>query len=264
MCAEIVQCRTALSPSRLPGLDWALNPYRGCRHACAYCYAQDVTHFRTDIPWGAVVEVKANIARVLRRELARRRYDGVCGIGTVTDPYQPAEREYQLTRGCLSELKRKDIRISILTKSDLVLRDLDSLVHWSGAEVGMTVSCIDDRIASILEPGAPPPSVRMDALSRLVAEGIDVYMMLAPVIPGISDSEDLLVRAVDAASAAGVGRIMWDGFNPRPLAIDRVSKVSSLHDLGMDVSARWNHQDAVRAILSRECADRGVGLLDAF
>ncbi|HUV60661.1 MAG TPA: hypothetical protein VMW71_00635, partial [Thermoplasmata archaeon] len=149
-------------------------------------------------------------------------------------------------------------------KSDLVLRDLDSLVHWSGAEVGMTVSCIDDRIASILEPGAPPPSVRMDALSRLVAEGIDVYMMLAPVIPGISDSEDLLVRGVDAASAAGVGRIMWDGFNPRPLAIDRVSKVSSLHDLGMDVSARWNHQDAVRAILSRECADRGVGLLDAF
>jgi DNA repair photolyase len=264
MRADIVQCRSALSPSRLPGLEWALNPYRGCQHACAYCYAQDVTRFMTDTPWGSRVEAKANIVRLLRRELARKRYEGVCGVGTVTDPYQPAENEFQLTRGCLSELRKNEVKASILTKSDLVLRDRDVLVGWPGVEVGVTVSCIDDRIASVLEPGAPPPSARMDALSRLAAEGVDVYMMMAPVIPGISDSEELLVRAVDAASAAGICRIMWDGFNPRPMAMERVSKASSLHDLCVDVSSPWSCRDAVRAILSRECRRRGMNLLDAF
>src|SRR4030065_2036625 len=122
MEVRLVECRSAVSPSRLPGLDWALNPYRGCGHACSYCDAQDVTRFEMARPWGDVIEVKTNFVGNLRRDLEKNS-KGVYGLGTVTDPYQPLEERYELTRGSLALLKRFRARVSILTKSDLVLRD---------------------------------------------------------------------------------------------------------------------------------------------
>lgn len=260
---RLVQCRSALSPSRLPGLNWALNPYRGCEHACSYCYAQDVTRFEPGKPWGETVEVKVNIVELLRKEL-RRGLKGVCGIGTVTDPYQPLEKEYELTRRCLAELRRAGASVSVLTKSDLVLRDLDLLRDWPGAEVGVSVGCADGHIAGIIEPGAPAPEARFRTLSELSGNRVNCYLMAAPIVPGTCDSEQGLTELVRMALEAGVRRIMWDGFNPKPCAAARLRR--SLDRLGPDAFARFANADRSRAqaVLSRECLRAGIELQSAF
>lgn len=258
-----VRCRTALARSKLPGLDWALNPYRGCSHGCLYCYVQDVTGFALDRPWGSAVEAKVNIAHQLKNELGKG-VDGVVGVGTVTDPYQPAEAELELTRGCLALLKRYGARVSILTKSDLVLRDLDLLEGWEGAEVGVSIGCPDDSAASMLEPGAPAPSRRFDVLARLTEAGMDTYLMAAPIVPSVSGSDGMLTRLVHMASEAGVRRIMWDGLNPKPVASARmIASVPSLRaDMEVARSGTWTSR--VRLKLSAECESKGITLVDAF
>lgn len=258
-----VKCRTALSVSKLPGLDWALNPYRGCAHGCLYCYVQDVTGFALDRPWGSAVEAKVNIVRQLKAEL-EKGVKGVVGVGTVTDPYQPAEAELELTRGCLALLKRYGTRISVLTKSDLVLRDMDLFEGWVGAEIGISVGCPDDGAAASLEPGAPSPGRRFAALARLSEAGLDTYVMAAPIVPSMSGSDSMLGDLVRRASEAGVKRIMWDGLNPKPVASQRmVSSMPSLKaDLELSRSSAWSAR--VRIRLARECEERGLALVDAF
>lgn len=258
-----VKCVTALSRSRLPGLDWALNPYRGCTHGCLYCYVQDVTGFELETPWGAVVEAKVNVAHQLKRQL-EKGVEGVVGVGTVTDPYQPAEEELQLTRSCLALLKRYRARVSILTKSDLVIRDLDILRAWEGAEVGVSIGCPDDGIAAGIEPHAPSPTRRFAALAELTDKGVDTYLMAAPIVPSASGSDSMLADLVQRASEAGVGRIMWDGLNPKPVASTRmVGAMPSLRaDLDLARSKTWTSR--VRIRLAEECAARGLTLVDAF
>jgi len=128
-----VKCKTALSKSNLPGLDYSLNPYRGCQHSCAYCYVPNVLRIKRN-EWGSFVDVKTNIPNVLSKEL-RIKKPGVVGISTITDPYQPAENNYKLTRYCLEQLLRHDFPVCIQTKSDLVARDIDLISKFSKAEV---------------------------------------------------------------------------------------------------------------------------------
>ncbi|MCU0858990.1 MAG: radical SAM protein [Thermoplasmata archaeon] len=263
MARKVVECRSALTPSRLPGLDWALNPYRGCEHRCAYCYAQDVTRFEAGRPWGDSVEVRANIASRLKGEL-EKRVDGVYGLGTVTDPYQPAEREYELSRACLAMLRRFEGRVSVLTKSDMVLRDLDLLGTMPGAEVGVTVSCVDEKVASVIEPGAPTPGRRFEALAGLASAGVDCYLMIAPVIPGVSDSEAMLAGSIRRAKDAGVRRVMWDMYNPKPIAHSRLAKALEGTELGPVRAPSVERTRAIRSLLRRECESCGMTLVDAF
>jgi DNA repair photolyase len=258
-----VECRTALSESRLPGLDWALNPYRGCSHGCLYCYVQDVTRFALDRQWGTTVEAKINIASKLKKELAKG-LEGVVGVGTVTDPYQPVEADLELTRSCLSVLKRYGARISILTKSCLVLRDLDMIEGWEAAEVGMSIACLDEEVTSILEPAASPPTERFEALRRLSAHGVDVYLMAAPIVPSLTDSEDQLEALVDMAYDSGVRRIMWDGFNPRPLATERLLSGFPLLRQSVDRGRCVERSARSREVLASRCRSRGIALVDAF
>lgn len=260
-----VECSVAAPPSRLPGLDRAVNPYRGCAHSCAYCYAQDVTRFETDRPWGDVVEAKVNIARRLKHELSRDA-KGVYGIGTVTDPYQPLEEKLELTRSCLALLRRFGARASVLTKSDLVLRDIDLMRDWPGVEVGMSIACADDATAAVVEPHAPPPTNRFGALARLSAAGVDVYLMAAPIIPSLSGSRDQLESLVDAAHGSGVRRIIWDMWSPKPIASLRLREaldgvVAELAELaGSSRGAR----SSAEAVLASVCSDRGIQLVSAF
>ncbi len=260
---RLVECKSAISPSRLPGLDWAINPYRGCAHACRYCYAQDVTRFEMGREWGSVVEAKTNIVSRLKKELEKGA-TGVYGIGTVTDPYQPAEKEYELTRGCLVQLKRAKARVSILTKSDLVLRDSDILSDWDGSEVGVSIGCPHDEVASYTEPGACPPSRRFAALARLSEAGIASYLMAAPILPGIGDSREALEDLVQRAADAGVSRIIWDVFNPKPLATARLKLALSSKGITLRNPSGQSGSEAVRAILARQCSINGIELLDAF
>ena len=263
MGLRLVKCSIAASPSRLPGLDWAVNPYRGCGHACAYCYAQDVTRFETGSPWGEVIEVKTNIAQKLKKELSKR-CAGVYGVGTVTDPYQQLEAKYELTRGCLSVLKRHRAKVSILTKSDLVLRDLELLSDWPEAEVGISIGSVDIEVSSVLEPGAPPPVRRFRALKRLVDAGVATYLMAAPIIPTVSDSDEAIRQLVVAADASGVRRIIWDCWNPKPLARSRLEAVATGAGLIDSPGSLSFSCDAAGAMLKAECASRGIELVYAF
>ena len=194
---ETVECRKALSPSGLPGLDYALNPYTGCEHGCVYCYAPGVTH--NDLRTWRVVRVKRNIPERLARELPA--VDGVIGVGTVTDPYQYAERKFRLTQMCLEILHDRNRRVHIHTKSDLVVRDLD-LLRDMDARVGITITNIDDRISKMTEPGAPLPGARLSALRELVEAGVDCYALIAPVNESLWEHVKLLIWPYLAAAVA--------------------------------------------------------------
>jgi len=207
-----VDVKSALSPSGLPGLKYSLNPYRGCAHGCAYCYAPSVLRVERDA-FRATVEVRRNIASVLAKELGRRER-GVVGLATVTDPYQPLEARFQLSRMCLEQLASHGWPVSVLTKSDLVARDLDVLARIPDAEVGFTITTLDEHVRRLLEPGAPPVARRLAGM-RLVAEsGVRAYAFIGPVYP-TSSPQDVraLVRAVQGAGASSV---MLDRLNLRP------------------------------------------------
>ena len=184
MIKEII-AKTALSPSKLPGLDYALNPYRGCEHACVYCYAPSVIHWDKG-KWGELVEVKVNLPRILSKEL-RVKKKGVVGLGTVTDPYQPAEKKYEITRRCLELLLMHDFPVCIQTKSSLVLRDIDLLKKFSNIEVGVTLTALDESVREKLEPGASSVEERLRALGELSKNGINTWVFLGPVMPYITD-----------------------------------------------------------------------------
>jgi DNA repair photolyase len=185
-----ITVKTALSPSKLPGLDYALNPYRGCAHACVYCYAPSVIHWDKG-KWGGLVEVKVNLPRILSKEL-RVKKKGVVGLGTVTDPYQHAEKRYEITRRCLELLLMHDFPVCIQTKSSLVLRDIDMLKKFSNIEVGVTLTTLDDSVREKMEPGASSVEDRLRVLSELEKNGIATWVFLGPVMPYITDVEALV------------------------------------------------------------------------
>ena len=203
-----VECTKALSPSGIPGLDFALNPYGGCNHGCIYCYAPEYTH--SDWSTWRVVKVRVNIATRLAKEL--RNVDGVIGLGSSTDPYQYAESRFQLTRDCLTVLKRFDSQVHIITKSDLVTRDIDLLKDMN-VTVGITITGIDERMSKITEPGAPMPEKRLKALKELIDSGIRAYVMAEPMLSHIEGKEE---EFVEALASTGARAMMVAPVNYRP------------------------------------------------
>ncbi len=185
-----IKVKTALSPSHLPGLGYALNPYRGCSHACVYCYAPSVIHWDKG-KWGELVEVKINLPRILSKEL-RVKKKGVVGLGTVTDPYQHAEKKYEITRRCLELLLTHDFPVCIQTKSSLVLRDIDMLKDFKNVEVGITLTALSDSVRAKMEPGASSVSERLRALTVLRENGVRTWVFLGPVMPHITEVEALM------------------------------------------------------------------------
>jgi len=185
-----IMAKTALPSSKLPGLEYALNPYRGCQHACVYCYAPSVIHWDKG-KWGDLVEAKVNLPRILSKEL-RMKKKGVVGLGTVTDPYQSAEKKYEITRRCLELLLFHDFPVCIQTKSSLVLRDIDLLKKFSNLEVGITLTSYDDSVRQKLEPGASSVEERLHTLSQLSKNGIKTWIFMGPVMPYLTNIEALI------------------------------------------------------------------------
>jgi DNA repair photolyase len=181
-----IECKRALSRSKLPGLDYALNPYIGCAHDCTYCYAPFLLNKARET-WREPVGARTNLPRLLDSEL--RKASGTIGIGTVTDPYQPAEAVLELTRRCLEVMRLRRAHISMHTKSDLVMRDIDLLKLLPEPEVGITLTTIDETLARTFERFAPAPSARLKAIRGLVDAGIETYVLIGPIIPTVTDSD---------------------------------------------------------------------------
>ena len=170
----------------MQGLDYTINPYHGCSHACIYCYVPSIMHIEPDK--FRVAQPKTNIVRVLAREI-RKKERGVVGISTATDAYQPLERKYRLTREILEILKKYSFPVDIQTKSPLVLRDID-LIKKMDASVGITITTFNKELIKSWEPFAPPPDERIRAVEELVNAGINTYIFFGPVHP-LMNEEDI-------------------------------------------------------------------------
>ncbi len=204
------RCRSALNRVKGMPFDWSLNPYTGCVHRCTFCYVR-AFELRADRPaddrYGRSIRVKVNVADVLAAELARPswRRERVA-IGAATDPYQPAEGRYRLTRACIEALGRAATPFSIITRGPLIVRDLDVLqdaARRTDVSVMFSVPTVDPEVWRTTEPGTAPPRQRLRALSALVEAGIEAGVGMAPILPGISDRPEQLAEVVKAVRAAG-------------------------------------------------------------
>jgi DNA repair photolyase len=203
-------CRSALNRVQGMGFGWSLNPYMGCVHRCTFCYVRAFEQ-RADRPsddrYGTSIRVKTNVAEVLRRELARPSWAReIVAIGAATDPYQPAEGRYKLTRACLEVLGDAANPIRIITRGPMIVRDIDVLARAAvraSVAVTFSVPTLDHEIWQRTEPGTAPPRQRLRALKQLVDAGIKASVGMAPIIPGLSDKPELMADVVRAAREAG-------------------------------------------------------------
>src|SRR4051812_13836633 len=203
-------CKSALNPVKGMGFKWSLNPYMGCVHRCTFCYVRAFEQ-RSDRPsddrYGTSIRVKTNIAEVLRKELTRSTWQREqVTIGAATDPYQPVEGKYKLTRACLEVFRDASNPFGIITRGPMIMRDLDVLVEAAGrAEVAVTFSIptLDEDVWKRTEPSTAHPRQRLRALKALVDAGVKASVGMAPILPGISDRPEQLEEVVRAAREAG-------------------------------------------------------------
>jgi DNA repair photolyase len=203
-------CRSALNRVQGMGFKWSLNPYMGCVHRCTFCYVrafEQRAERPSDDRYGSSIRVKTNIADVLRKELARPSWQREpIALGAATDPYQPAEGRYKLSRACIGVVGESGSPLRIITRGPMIVRDIDVLVEASQrADVSVTFSIptLDVDIWRKTEPGTAPPHQRLRALKELVDAGVNVGVGMAPILPGLTDKPELMEDVVRAARAAG-------------------------------------------------------------
>lgn len=228
-----IACKTALCPSGLA--DYALNCYAGCAHGCRYCYARYMTRFTGHTePWGEFVDVRVNAVEALLRQLRRTRPGSVM-VSSVCDGWQPLEEKYRLTRECVRLLLAAGYEVCLLTKSDLVTRDLDILSGNKRAELGMSVTTLDEDLRRVIEPAASPTLERFEALRAAADNGVRVWLFVGPLLPFLSDGLDNIARILKEASRLPLESILFDKLNLRSgvwQSLERLLREQYPHFLG--------------------------------
>lgn len=245
MIRREILAKAVLTKSRIPGQDDCVNPYVGCEHGCSYCYASFMKRFTGHLePWGEFVDVKVNAPEVLRRQLRRARRGSVL-IGTVTDPYQPSEKRYRVTRGCLEALLERQLPVSVLTRSPLCVRDLDLFRRFEELSVGLSITTDRDEMRKLFEPHAPSIASRVEALRELHAAGVSTYVFAGPLLP--MDAARFVEMLDGAADEVLVDRL---NYADRVKALYRRAGLASYLDDG------WFERTA--AELRRCCEAKGI------
>lgn len=207
-----LEARSLLSRCNSPRVpfEWTINPYRGCEFGCKYCYARYTHEFmelRNGLDFERKIYVKQNARWLLHRDLKKVKPGEQIAIGAATDPYQPAERRHLVTRSILEEIaEHRGLDLGIVTKSDLIVRDLDllkSIAEQNDLSLHITITTLNTRMARILEPRAPRPDLRLSAMRKLREAGLNAGVSCAPVLPGITDAPAELEALVRAAAEAG-------------------------------------------------------------
>jgi len=250
-----VKCKTALSKSNLPGLDYSLNPYRGCQHSCAYCYVPNVLRIKRE-DWGGFVNVKTNIPVVLSKEL-RTKKPGVVAISTVTDPYQPVEKKYKLTRYCLEQLLRADFPVHIQTKSDLILRDIDLISKLSDGEVMFSIGTLNDSERKLLEPYTSSIQKRLDAMKEIADIGIKTSVFFGPVYSNVKPED--LEGIIGAFVEYGATEIMLDRLNLKPGVKQSVEDIFKF-----DISKSLDNYDLISDKAFELAREKNIKIVNAF
>jgi DNA repair photolyase len=252
-------CKAALNRVKGMIFEWSLNPYMGCVHRCTFCYVR-AFELRADRPfddrYGRSIRVKTNVVELLRRELARQTWEHeTVAIGAATDPYQPAEGRYRLTRGCIEALGAASNPFSLITRGPLIVRDVDVLAEaarHASVSVTFSIPTLDDDVWRKTEPGTAHPRQRLRALRELVEAGIKANVGMAPILPGISDRPEQLEEVVREARAAGACGVWANLLFLRPGT--REHFLEALADEFPDQLARYERLYARRAYLGAEHA----------
>lgn len=215
-----IQAKSILTPCGIPGIDYVINPYIGCRFACKYCYASFMGRFvgKTIYDWGDYVYAKTNAPELLKKEVKKLKNKGQgleIFLSSVTDPYQGEEGRYKLTRRCLEELADYGYEgvVSILTKSNLVIRDVDVFKKLKHVIVGLTITSTDDGISRYFEKHAPGVSVRLETLKKLNDAGIKTYAFIGPLLPHFVAQNEELEKLFKALARTGTKDIFIEHLN---------------------------------------------------
>ncbi|MGD9141349.1 MAG: radical SAM protein [bacterium] len=240
-----VRARSILSRTRIPGIDYCINCYTGCGHSCTYCYATFMKKFTNHSePWGTFVDVKVNAVDLLKKAL-RRNITGEVLMSSVTDAYQPLEEKYELTRGCLALLAQTELDVDILTKSDLVVRDIDILSGMATVDVGLTITTNREDIKHVFEPASSSIGERINALKSMRKAGVSTYVFIGPILP--MDPEKLVDSIAPFAD-----RVLIDRMNYR----HRVEEVYRRENLGAALEPEFFEEMEQRLV--RRLAHHGV------
>jgi DNA repair photolyase len=189
MIINVIEAKSLLTKTRVPAGDYVINPYIGCPHRCIYCYADFMRRFTNHHEkWGEFLDVKIFDKKINAKKLAGRKVI----LCSVTDAYNPFEKKYRVTREILQQFIDSDVRVEILTKSDLVLRDMDIFKRIPRITIGISLNTLDDTVRKKLEPRAPAIEKRLNAIKTINGEGIDTYIFLSPMFPGITDFREIL------------------------------------------------------------------------
>lgn len=238
------EAKSIYTKTKIPGLDYTINQYVGCGHRCVYCYAKFINKWKNYGEWGSWIEVKSNAPI-----LARKNIKGSVSMSSVSDPYQPLEGELCLTRNVLESMDR-DINLSILTKSNLITRDIDILQQFKNLEAGLTVNGFSDDVRKILEPGAPPHEARISALKFLKDEGISTYCFISPVIPLLTKVKKVVM---DTKGLVNNYIVEFINFS---LAGEKFKKIlrkdfPETYRIVQDKKMMWNYIDTIRSYFNR-------------
>ncbi len=256
--------QTALSNSKLPGLTYTLNPYEGCSHQCAYCYVPSVCHLPRK-QWENSLSIKRNIPLVLSKELSKKK-KAVVGISTVTDPYQPVEKTYQLTRYCLEQLLKKDFPISIQTKSSLISRDKDLIEQFSQAEIMMSIGTFDESKQTILEPYSSSIEQRLQVFKTFSDATIKKSVFLGPLYPMTEiELKNILNTFVDLS----ISTIMIDYFRIKPGIYENIQQYGRknpvfLNDLETYLTNQKQIYNQQRQFIQTYLKNKKIKIVDAF
>jgi DNA repair photolyase len=265
MSVQEIECKTALSASTLPGLTYSLNPYRGCQHNCAYCYAPNVLRMPRE-HWGEDLKVKKNIPVVLAHELKKKK-PGVVGISTVTDPYQPLEKKFKMTRFCLEQLLQYDFPVHIQTKSALVIRDIDILVRFSASQVMFSIGTLHDNERRLLEPQTSSIQERITALQDCARAGLKTAVFFGPIYPTTSVNE--IPEFLDIMKDAGVKEIWVDILRLKPGMLENIQKTlikdRQIHQLfSKQMQKPMEYYTSIREEIQKGGKERNLRIIDAF
>lgn len=247
-------CKTAISKTGIQEYDFVINPYIGCQHACVYCYANFMRRFSGHLQdrWGTFVDVKVNLLEVLRAELAKRKKGGVIWLSSICDPYQPIEQRYQLTRGIIRLVsEHPEFSISILTKSTMVLQDLELLQNMrERLEVGFTITTFSREAQRHFEPYASPVDERLKALKTLHDAGVNTWAFIAPMLPYAT--EEGLEMGLQCLAECKVRRLLTDRYNARGMVIGQT--LDAYHRWRPDLTQQalrdllWKHDEYYREL----------------
>jgi len=211
-----IQCKTILNRSKMEFSDYTLNAYQGCVFGCSYCYVPVMRARRGQIDetrWGGWVQVKVNAPDVLRRQMLRVEPHERISIGTATDSWQPLEKRYEISRRILQELAHYPNPVHVLTRSPLLIRDIDVLTRIENLKVGVSLPSFDEDVRRVFEPDAPAFAGRVNLVRRLVDAGLHVSLFFCPILYGVMDNTESIRDYARRASELGVRRIIWDTLN---------------------------------------------------